>query len=285
MNMQRKSEESLNTFTNARDNFDDRFQYNNEYNIYNRNKFPTEKDNFGLWKYMSLSKFIALLENGSIYFSKPAAFEDPYEGAFSHIDLQDIIGDYSYWDEEDKQTFWDEEDKQIYYEELNGLRNKQVVESNYVGVSCWHMNEEESAAMWDLYCGRNEGIAIKTSFQDLINSYDRYDYDIYYGIVNYIDYKKDMAGRNSYETLFYKRKSFAHEQEFRMLVFEDEKSLFFGPYGADVKFDLRTLIKSIHISPTSPPWFKDIVQKIVNRYGIEKGVIQSTLYQGPYIIK
>ena len=34
-------------------------------------------------------------------------------------------------------------------------------------VNCWHINEHESAAMWDLYLKSNEGIAIQSTYQKL----------------------------------------------------------------------------------------------------------------------
>lgn len=273
--MERDLRSNLNKFIVARDDFESKYQYNNEYNIHNLKNEKAVSRDLGLWRYMSFSKFVSLLETSAIFFSKPSGFLDPYEGSFSHSDLERFLGEYIYWNEKDRKAFIDGVD-QVYARAKIAL--------DYVGISCWHMNNEESAAMWDLYCRRDEGIAIKTSVNNLIKSYSFNEYDICYGVVNYIDYEKDMAGTNSYDTLFYKRKSFSHEQEFRMLVFDDEEELFFGPAGVNVTFNLNTLINEIYVSPTSPPWFKDTVQAIVNRYGLGKKVIQSNLYQGPYIV-
>ena len=37
-------------------------------------------------------------------------------------------------------------------------------------VNCWHENQDESDAMWKLYSGVEDGIAIKTDFQSLSKS-------------------------------------------------------------------------------------------------------------------
>jgi hypothetical protein len=39
-------------------------------------------------------------------------------------------------------------------------------------VNCWHQNEFESEAMWRLYSENHKGIAIQTTFQDLVDSID-----------------------------------------------------------------------------------------------------------------
>jgi hypothetical protein len=36
-----------------------------------------------------------------------------------------------------------------------------------VYISCWHANDDESEAMWVLYCGQKDGIALQTSYQRL----------------------------------------------------------------------------------------------------------------------
>lgn len=55
----------------------------------------------------------------------------------------------------------------------------QVVKSVYdrsekdkkrVFVNCWHLNEYESAAMWDLYLKNEEGVAIQTTFNRIKKS-------------------------------------------------------------------------------------------------------------------
>ena len=120
--------------------------------------------------------------------------------------------------------------------------------------------------------------------------------------VQYIDYKKETASENVYETLFYKRRSFEHENEFRMMVFADPilykneghnlniYESIIDPHegtkefdtiaGANIKYDLSTLIEEIYIAPSAPPWFKDLVESVLAKYDLSKiKVIQSKLYE------
>ncbi|WP_117161356.1 DUF2971 domain-containing protein [Paraliobacillus sp. X-1268] len=278
-----KYSRQLRYFITAKDQFDSMYSYNNEYNIHNFNEDESLSPQTNLWKFMNFSKFVSLLEKSSVYFSKPGSFNDPYEGSYSSSDLFRILGEGDYYDEENDEYRIDED-------KINDLYEKNQMELDYVGVSCWHLNNEESAAMWDLYCSSGEGVAIRTTLKNIMYSVSSnksvtHGLGIKYGLVNYIDYTDDMAGVNTYETLFYKRKSFSHEQEFRMLIFENPEDHFFGENGVNIPFDLNILIDEIYVSPTSPVWFKDLIESIVNRYNLNKEVIQSDLYSGPRIIR
>ncbi|WP_033541171.1 DUF2971 domain-containing protein [Planococcus sp. CAU13] len=241
------------------------YQYNNEYNIYNNRLDPET----GVWRYMDFSKLVNLLDTASVFFTKPLNFRDPYEGAFSEIDFKRIIGEPFSYIPDIKVDF-------------DGVRKNLIQSSrallNYTGVSCWHLNNYESAAMWDLYLKSGEGIAIKTNVKNLINSMER---ETFYGQVQYIDYLKDMAGNNIFETLFYKRSSFNHENEFRLMTFESIEDPFFGDYGSNIPCNLNQLIESIYVAPTSPSWFRETVEAVLKKYNVDKPVIQSSLYEGP----
>ena len=53
-----------------------------------------------------------------------------------------------------------------------------------MAINCWHMNDFESEAMWKLYLKSNEGIAIQSTYQRLIDSLSNTDLSIHIG-----DYK------------------------------------------------------------------------------------------------
>lgn len=255
-------------FIVKRDDFYDLSQYNNEYNIFNNKLDPKT----GVWRYMDFSKLVNLLDTNSLFFTKPLKFRDPYEGAFSEIDFKRIIGEPASYIPDIKHDY-------------DMARGRLIEDSksllDLVGVSCWHLNDFESAAMWDLYLKSGEGIAIKTNVEKLI---DGINGEIYYGRVQYIDYLTDMVSNNIYETLFYKRSSFSHENEFRLIAFESTETSYFGEYGGKISCDLNQLIESIYIAPTSPTWFKETVESVLKKYGIHKPVIQSSLYDGPRLV-
>ncbi|MFK9119548.1 hypothetical protein ACJEBK_22090 [Peribacillus frigoritolerans] len=249
-------------FRRTRDEFINLSNYNNEYNIYNKD-FDLET---GLWRYMDFSKFVNLLDTNSIFFTKPNKFRDPFEGAFSEQDFIRLIGE---------PPSYNPDIRYDYDNRRQMLINESRMLLDFVGVSCWHLNNTESAAMWDLYLRSGEGIAIKSNIEKLTNSIQD---DISIGQVQYIDYFKDMASDNTYESLFYKRNSFSHENEFRLIHFDDIEEPKFQEYGVPIISDLNHLIDEIYVAPTAPKWFVETVASVVKKYNIDKPIRQSSLY-------
>ncbi|MED0934240.1 DUF2971 domain-containing protein [Bacillus mobilis] len=242
-------------------------------------------DNPIIWRYMGVTKFKSLLDEKGLFFAKPNAFIDPLEGS------------HSMWDIE-------------YGEEDVAPREYMKKIQEFAGISCWHMNEHESAGMWDLYLNSEDGIAIKTNYKNLVNSTEDLRYRIFAGKVQYIDFRKDMTSRNIYDTLFFKRKSFSHENELRLLIvasrydewwlekhfegkgipynewdermekLEEESYKFSHPNGNLISCDLDKLIDEIYVSPKSSTEFVEQVKQMLEEYGLShKKVVQSDLYK------
>ncbi|MGE4290088.1 MAG: hypothetical protein AB7E36_15490 [Salinivirgaceae bacterium] len=51
--------------------------------------------------------------------------------------------------------------------------------------------------------------------------------------------------------------------------------------GISINVDLKVLIESIHISPTSPDWFKKVVSTVVDRFNFSFEVKKSRLNEDP----
>ncbi|WP_313897885.1 DUF2971 domain-containing protein [Bacillus thuringiensis] len=244
-------------------------------------------DNPIVWRYMGISKFKSLLNDKSIFFAKPSAFIDPLEGS------------YSVWDIE---GFKDNNEPITPRDYMKKIQD-------FSGISCWHMNEHESAGMWDLYLNSEDGIAIKTNYKNLVNSIEDLRYRLFAGKVQYIDFHKDMTSRNIYDTLFFKRKSFSHENELRLLIvasryhewwlekyfesqgipenkweermdkLEEESYKFSHEVGNLIACDLNKLIDEIYVSPNSSPEFVEQVKQMIAEHGLsQKKVVQSDLY-------
>ncbi|MFA2566134.1 DUF2971 domain-containing protein [Bacillus wiedmannii] len=241
-------------------------------------------DNPIIWRYMGITKFESLLKEKAIFFAKPGVFVDPLEGS------------HSMWDVEDGG------------EPVTPREYMKKIQE-FAGISCWHMNEHESAGMWDLYLNSEDGIAIKTNYASLLNSIEDLRYRLFAGKVQYIDFRKDMTSRNIYDTLFFKRKSFSHENELRLMIVAsrydenwvqglfDRKSIpwyerdeimesleeksyeFSNEKGNLISCDLDKLIDEIYVSPKSSPEFVEQIKQMVAEHGLpQKKVVQSDLY-------
>lgn len=159
-----------------------------------------------------------------------------------------------------------------------------------VYVNCWHLNEGESSAMWDLYGQRHSSIAIRSTFARLRDSLGLAVQPIAIGIVNYIDYAIDrMPEDNEFDPFLHKRRSYAHEQELRALYQWQDDTI--SPEAAvdadslspgfDIACDLGTLIDTVFVSPGAPSWFKAVTRSVSERYGLAKPPEQSSLDREP----
>lgn len=165
-----------------------------------------------------------------------------------------------------------------------------------VVLNCWHLNKEESAAMWKLYSDDNAGISIKSDLDRLKNCFSECQYPVYIGKVKYIDWNLEKIPRyNVFSPYLYKRRSFEHENEIRALVhtikhdgdicYIDKKHVLQKHElindGIYVPISLDILIEKIYVSPKSSKWFLDLVKSISKMYGLNKEITRSNLYDGP----
>ncbi|WP_029952221.1 DUF2971 domain-containing protein [Acinetobacter soli] len=260
-------------------------------------------ENTTLWRYMDFSKFVDFILSRELYLRRIDSFTDKFEGQKSDITI----------------IYFRKFLKQLYPDQSEDFMN-QMVENFIFGlnatklqsyVNCWHINEFESAGMWNLYAKTEEAIAIKTNLKKLkycLENSVRPDTNsaIYIDKVFYIDYENEaLITRNNnigfVEHLFNKRKSFEHEKEFRILYMSqelydwDEKNES-GTLNIervserekcnDEKFkskllpiNLTELITEIYVSPTAPLWFYEMTKKFLKSVGLGDLVCtQSKLY-------
>ena len=162
--------------------------------------------------------------------------------------------------------------------------SRRVREWTYI--SCWHANEYESAAMWDLYAKTNEAVAIETSYDKLRNVLPE---RVFLGCVRYIDYNTDwLPEGNSFYPFMHKRKSFEHEREVRALIQDIDATIdnlvagkANNSTGQLVSIEVNDLISAIHVAPTSPSWLVDLVAEVASKYEISADVRRSDLYSEP----
>lgn len=222
-----------------------------------------------IWRYMDFTKFVSMLENKGLFLSRADNLGDPFEGSYSRGNEQ--------------QWFLESE---VSPEVIHMLRENSSWQRQWIFINCWHMNECESAAMWNLYAKTNEAIAIRSTFQKLD---DVLDETCHLGIVNYIDYEKDwMPPDNLFAPYVHKRLSFKHECEIRILHYPPSVN---GSIidvnqppsgGVWKKVDLLALIDTIYISPNSPTWFKELVEQVVASYELSKPILRSELDKDPF---
>ncbi len=217
---------------------------------------------------MALHGFNKILSNNykkELYFNRADNYEDIYEGELAS-DNKELL----------------QSNPQL---EIISQRDSTFI-------NCWHENEVESAAMWKLYGGINDAIAIET---DLVRLRTSLPTRIEIRKIDYIDYDNNSIirmcleknnGLNVQDILAYKRKSFIHEQEYRAIYWKipdsdelDENMTWAHPKGINVSIDCSILIKKLHISPYASPLLESIMNSILQKYDLAHiPVIKSQLY-------
>ena len=230
-------------------------------------KTPENKDQ-KVWRYMDFTKFVSILEDQALFFSRLSTFTDPLEGFLTKpvVDEFRNIPDGLTAEEEERR-------RAISESNLRVLR----MGRNLIFVSSWHMNDYESVAMWELYLKSGEGVAIQSTVKRMIDSFANTENEVYIGQIDYVDYENDEIPWNNVLYLaLHKRKSFEHEREVRAIVMSPENSP-----GKLIDVDLNILIDRIFVAPNSPVWIHDLVKKAISRYGLSKKVVHSGLEQSP----
>ena len=224
-------------------------------------KEPTR--NAKLWRYMSFAKFVDIISAQRIHLSKASAFNDPFEVSYPEIGR---MYDQLYEEKGISKESWlqNKEKARLLQEEIK----KEVF------ISCWHECEYESAAMWDLYSSK-EGVAVKITAGNLLDLQLSLSPELcFVSRVTYINFSggewdKVKQTNHSCAPFFYKRKSFEHEREVRMICKKESH-----PIELDNFFD------KIIVHPQSEAWFLDLTKTLVQKFGInESKVMQSKLYE------
>jgi len=226
---------------------------------------------------MDFTKFISLLESRALFFSRADRLIDTWEGAYTVENLRR------------RHTFLNRAN--ALPGAMHGLSEFNRALRLHTFVSCWHLNDAESAAMWKLYVSQNEGIAIQTTFERLVSSFPSGEsemFEVYVGKVTYLDYEREVfPDGNTFVPFLHKRLSFEHEHELRAII----QPAFPGGYplteteasvdGLLVDVDVETLIQTVYIAPTSEAWFTKLVDDMVKRYGFRFTVRHSDLLRDP----
>ena len=220
----------------------------------------TVLDDIVLWKYMDFLKFVNILTTNQIWFNKINCFEDVYEGTYPVANK--ALRDKIYNGDPPPQCVYD---------------TAEEYERQRLYILCFHNNEYESAAMWNLYAN-NAGVAIKTSGKRLKNCFNNELKNIYITPVDYIDYERDFLPEgNAFYLGTHKRKSFSHENEIRCMYFNTGDVL--DDKGQYINIDVTELIEEIYVSPYAPEYMADTLKVLVKKFGHNIPITKSPLYR------
>ena len=247
-----------------------------------------------IWRYMDLPKLVAFLETKSLHFARADTLGDPFEGSWTRLNraareqqIQEMIADAEMNIPDAEMKYTPEKLQQEFESWTHFVR-----QTTYV--NCWHGGETESAAMWKLYGTATGSIVIQSTYKKLVDALpdDVYMGDVcvgsvYMGMVQYKDYISEdwIPGGSVMYPFIHKRREFEHEKEVRAFLWAPVEG--FGkqsrekggdkPRGVKVDIDIKKVVETIRVQPTTPAWARQAIEKLLRRYGWGIKVIPSKI--------
>ena len=243
-----------------------------------------------LWRYIDLPKLTSLLRDRCLFFCRADKFSDPFECSTPKREYQyrEVVA--------------------FGRSQQDTIRAKQQVEemSNFFQrakratvVNSWHINTNESDAMWRLYLKTSEGVAIQSNISRIKEALQETPELLYSSKVRYINYETDIyhhpidypvTGLNTITPVIHKRIEFSHEAEFRIFyditdAVSDINGIYWesqpNPLGRYFIVNPNLLIDKIVFAPTADNYCKEKIKKIVKEAGYVFQFKESTLSNIP----
>jgi hypothetical protein len=211
---------------------------------------PIPDDAQKMWRYMSFSRFLWLVQDKQLWLSRVDMLGDPWEIALAGNQLAHVIARHPH----------SPISSPVVNPETAMQRSKRIVTTwrQKTFVSCWSASDHESHALWRIYCGSAEGVAIQTSFAKLRKSVG----DLALHTVTY----EVLGSRKQTPTLFdlatKKRPMFAYEHEVRIVLFYGQSEL----PGHRLNWDPEKNLESIRVHPDADGSFMETVTAAVEHY-------------------
>lgn len=227
-----------------------------------------------VWRYLNMEKFVSLLADKALYFSRSDLLGDPHEGTIPALNAKNI-----------HTQFYDPDKPDL-------IIKVRKMWKLFTYVNCWHINYAESDAMWRLYCPNKDGVALKSTYAKLAESVDNNDF--YLGLVRYIDYRSQLLPLdNAFNPIMHKRKVFEHEREVRAVTmrqntirsverdFDERKCLEENPKGVRVPINIVNMVDCVYVNPYASEQYYKMVKEILDKFSISLPLERSSIADVP----
>ena len=227
-----------------------------------------------VWRYMKFSRFIWLLQRKQLWLSRADMLGDPWEITLAGNQLDYVISRHpiSHVVQANQR------------QESAIERSKRIISMwrQNTFVNCWSASEHESHALWRIYCGSTEGIALETTFGKLNASVG--DIPVYRVQYEIPGNRQQTPSRTDLVTK--KRPMFAYEQEVRVVYSMERKNITLDTteiLGFPVDWDPKEVVSCIWVHPEADSSFMETVTSVVAYYAptLKKCVRWSAMKDGP----
>lgn len=218
-----------------------------------REDVETPEDDAVIWRYMNLERLIALLLGRTLFVPRLDQYRDPWEGVWPAAIVANLR-------------------RRLPLESADALLKFSDVLREHLFASCWHLSPHESAGLWHQYATAS-GFAVKSTVGRLKHSVTDGP-NFLLGKVRYIDFSIEHPGERILDVIhpaFFKRKSFEHEQEVRLVILDMPKAPLVDDSpkskGKTLPLNLELLVEQILVSPDGPKWIEPQIRELLNRLG------------------
>jgi hypothetical protein len=111
-----------------------------------------------VWRFMSFGRFVWMLKKKALWMCRVDQLDDAWEMAIAKQELDSII-------EADAPAVTYEE-ALVRQERGRSLQDTIRDERGRTFVNCWTASNGESHAMWSVYCGSKDGVAVQTTLKN-----------------------------------------------------------------------------------------------------------------------
>lgn len=247
-------------------------------------------DNMFLWKYFDIHRFIYLITEQKLFFTRLDKFDDPFEGiSTSFLRREALFTNMQLGENNSIKISPELLDKEIdtqfkvhQYLKKSNLHNKQ----NRQYVNCWFTCERESMAMWNIY-SNPDSVAIKLNFkknkEKLIETFDKfvskngYRLSIIGDEITYLKlnpFDISTKKQNLKYSAMKKDISFAYEQEYRFLIYTNDLDK--KPISFQIPLDLNEFELSVITHPTMENWKVENIRKLIKICNLNIPVVISS---------
>jgi hypothetical protein len=263
------------------------------------------KDTDVLWRYLSLDKFIDLVESKTLFFAPLASYSksDPFEGYLPQVAINAMAAISKKYRDQHLEAINQLESNisqstppQVSQKIKVQLQNLRASAESHLPtmreifkniaactmVNCWYKSDHESEGMWGLYS--KGGVAIKTTVKSLRYALEQGDERpvIYIGSIKYLDYSDpilkpaDCVTEDGQLIGMIKRIAYAHEKEVRMYIarVRPENSLeLLKPEPTRVPVNVQSMLESVVISPFAGETIERSVRAVCKWSGVDESIV------------
>jgi hypothetical protein len=224
-----------------------------------------------IWRYLTPHKFFALLQGRALFFPNSNLFPDPIEGSYPDANL--VVRD----------ELW--ESLKLSDEQREIIEGHSKWNKHLTFVSCWHMSDHESAALWEIYGKTDKGVVVESTLGRLKRCLPDF---VHIHPVTYIDYTRERipAGHSLYP-FFFKSREYEYEHELRVvtgdLPMSDTRRLKvrISDTGWSFPIEPNELIKTIYVACGCPQETFDLITADSVRMGLDAQILRSSMDRKP----